>query len=137
MAETKFTTLRVYPDGPNEPGVDFKCANGFVTRVVSAVAESNLADADAVCRILNQHADGLGVISALDERGMWSNPETLKTAADEIDCDHSCDWMTHEYDTNFSMCRKSERGEYCPNDVAEALRGMFNCATLALAEGKQ
>ncbi len=123
--------LIVYPDGTDKPGVSFKCANGFVSRVVSAVAENNIPDAERVCEILNRHEEGLAIIEALDERGMWSNPETFKEAADEIDCDRSCDWLTYESDTNFSMCRKSERGEYCPNDIAETLRAMFNCAASA------
>lgn len=53
-------TLTVYPDGPRNPGIDFWCANGFVSRVVSAIANSDqigcLADARRVCDILNQQA---------------------------------------------------------------------------------
>lgn len=45
--------LIVYPDGTDKPGVEFWCANGFVSRVVSAVAEQNIPDAERVCKILN------------------------------------------------------------------------------------
>lgn len=54
------STLIVYPDGTDKPGVEFKCANGFVSRVVSAIANSDqmgcLADARRVCEILNREA---------------------------------------------------------------------------------
>lgn len=46
-------TLVVYPNGTDQPGVEFKCANGFVSRVVSAVAAQNIPDAERVCQILN------------------------------------------------------------------------------------
>jgi hypothetical protein len=48
-------TLIVYPEGTGEPGVSFPTANGFVARVVSAVAEDNIPDAERVCKILNAH----------------------------------------------------------------------------------
>jgi hypothetical protein len=51
-------TLIVYPDGSREPGVTFPTANGFVARVVSAVAEDNIPDAERVCKILNAHFAG-------------------------------------------------------------------------------
>ena len=50
-------SLIVYPDGTSEPGVEFPVANGFVSRVVSAVAEANIEDAVKVCAILNAHAE--------------------------------------------------------------------------------
>ncbi len=34
----------------------FQCANGFVSRVVAAVFAENRADAERVCKILNEHA---------------------------------------------------------------------------------
>lgn len=71
-------------------------------------------------------ADGRAIASsvmrALNERDMLLNPSTLRRAADEIDCDHSCESMWHEYDTNASGCRRSERGDYCPGDLAATLR---------------
>jgi hypothetical protein len=48
-------TLIAYPDGTRQPGVSFSTANGFVARVVSAVAEDNIPDAERVCKILNDH----------------------------------------------------------------------------------
>lgn len=47
--------LIVYPDGTDQPGVEFRCANGFVSRAVGAVAEVNIPDAERVCAILNAH----------------------------------------------------------------------------------
>jgi len=47
--------LIVYPDGTDKPGYGFRVANGFVSRVVSAVAGENLGDADEVARILNDY----------------------------------------------------------------------------------
>ncbi|WP_156510681.1 hypothetical protein [Labrenzia sp. OB1] len=34
----------------------FYCENGFVSRVVAAVFAENRADAERVCKILNEHA---------------------------------------------------------------------------------
>jgi hypothetical protein len=48
--------LTVYPDGTNEPGVEFWTADGFVSRCVSAIASENLPDAERVCRLLNAAA---------------------------------------------------------------------------------
>jgi hypothetical protein len=47
--------LIVYPNGTDKPGVTFPVANGFVSRVVSAVADVNIPDAEHVCAILNAH----------------------------------------------------------------------------------
>lgn len=47
--------LVVYPEGTDRPGVEFRCANGFVCRVVSAVADVNIPDAEKVCAILNDY----------------------------------------------------------------------------------
>lgn len=52
---TRMDSLVVYPDGTDKPGVEFPVANGFVSRVVSAVAEANIGGADKVCAILNEH----------------------------------------------------------------------------------
>lgn len=46
--------LVVYPDGTDKPGVEFPIANGFVARVVGAVAENNIPDAQRVAAILNK-----------------------------------------------------------------------------------
>jgi hypothetical protein len=54
-ARNGMDTLTVYPDGTREPGISFPTANGFVARVVSAVAEDNIPDAERVCKILNAH----------------------------------------------------------------------------------
>lgn len=64
------------------------------------------------------------LLRALDEREMFLNPRALEEAADEIDCCPGCDWEWREWDTNASGCRKSERGEYCRNDVAGTLRAV-------------
>lgn len=74
---------------------------------------------------------------ALDERDLFSNPDMLDQAANEIDCGDFCDCIYREDDVNFSMCVKSDRGEYCPNDVAETLRAVAKVARKALsAEGE-
>lgn len=52
-------TLLVYPDQDTDPemkGVEIPVFNGFVSRVVSAVAENNIPDARRVARILNKDA---------------------------------------------------------------------------------
>lgn len=66
--------------------------------------------------------------AALYERDMFLNPDALEEAADEIDCCSGCDHVWHESDTNASGCYASERGEYCPNDVAETLRALARVA---------
>ena len=63
------------------------------------------------------------IMQALDERDMFLNPDTLDRAADEIDCS-LCEYAWTEWDTNASGCSASERGDYCPNDVAETLRAL-------------
>jgi len=68
------------------------------------------------------------VIDALNERDFFINPPLLRQAADEIDCDGSCEHIWHEGDTNASGCKRSENGEYCPNDVAETLRALAKVA---------
>ena len=49
--------LIVYPEGTDEPGVEFEVANGFVARVVAAVANNNIPDAERVAKILNKEAE--------------------------------------------------------------------------------
>lgn len=44
----------VYPDGTDQPGVKFATANGFVSRVVAAIAQTNIPDAQTVCDLLNR-----------------------------------------------------------------------------------
>ena len=51
------STLIVYPDGTDKPGVQFKCKSLLVSRIVSAVAHENIPDARVVCEILNRHHD--------------------------------------------------------------------------------
>lgn len=50
-------TLIIYPGGPHKPGITFEIANGFVGRVVSAIADNNIPDAERVCEILNKYFD--------------------------------------------------------------------------------
>lgn len=61
-------TLIVYPNGTDKPGLEFKCANGFVSRVVSAIANSDqmgcLRDAMTVCGILNREAYAAAIEAA-------------------------------------------------------------------------
>jgi hypothetical protein len=61
---------------------------------------------------------------ALDTRDLFINPDSLNRAADEIDCDRECESGWYEYDTGAGGCHKSDRGEYCRNDVAETLRAI-------------
>jgi hypothetical protein len=58
-------SLTVYPDGPDAPGLTFTTANGFVSRVVSAVADANTVDALRVCAILNAHFQNGGDVDGL------------------------------------------------------------------------
>jgi hypothetical protein len=44
-----------YPDGTDQPGVEFEVANGFVARVVGDIAERNIPDAEKVAAILNNY----------------------------------------------------------------------------------
>lgn len=69
---------------------------------------------------------------ALNERNLFSNPDFIEEIADEIDCERSCENIWWESDTNASGCRVSERGDYCPNDLAETLRAVAKVARAAL-----
>lgn len=44
-------------------------------------------------------------------------PQNIKAVVDEIDCCPGCDHVS-----NGGTCIGSERGDYCPNDLAETLR---------------
>jgi uncharacterized protein YlaI len=48
-------SLITYPNGTDQPGVTIPTINGFVSRVVSAVACENIPDAERVAKILNAH----------------------------------------------------------------------------------
>lgn len=48
-------SLITYPDGIDKPGVEIPTFNGFVSRIVSAVADNNIPDAERVAKILNAH----------------------------------------------------------------------------------
>jgi hypothetical protein len=62
--------LMIYPYGTDKPGVVFDVADGFVSRVVSAVAERNLPDAHRVAKLLNELPDDIraGVRRAPDRK---------------------------------------------------------------------
>lgn len=55
--------LIVYPDGTDKPGETFDVANGFVSRVVGAVADVNIPDAHEACKILNAHVAEQGGVT--------------------------------------------------------------------------
>lgn len=82
--------LIVYPDGTDKPGVEFKCANGFVSRVVSAVAQQNIPDAERVCQILNSaDAELTSVKARLVARSkamLWMR-DVLINIRDELETD--------------------------------------------------
>jgi hypothetical protein len=63
--------LIVYPDGVAQPGVEFETANGFVQRVVSAVANSGqmgcLPDAEETAEILNAYFAARAALSPSSE----------------------------------------------------------------------
>ena len=61
---------------------------------------------------------------ALNERDLFINPDCMEVAADEIDCCPGCESSWSEWDTGASGCKKSELGQYCPNDLAETLRSL-------------
>lgn len=73
-------------------------------------------------------ADVAELVKALNERDLFINPDLLDRAANEIDCGHPCAHIYEEGDVNYSMCVKSDRGDYCPNDVAETLRALAKVA---------
>lgn len=79
---------------------------------------------DAAARIEALKARVAELEGALNERDLFINPEALEEAANEIDCGPDCECIYREHDVNFSMCLKSDKGEYCPNDVAETLRAL-------------
>ena len=85
----------------------------------------------AGARTADEQLDALK--SALDERGLFSNPDDLDRAADKIDCGEECQCVTRDWDTGAAWCRKSDDGEYCPNDVAETLRAVAKVARAALS----
>lgn len=87
---------------------------------------------------LRSQPDMAEVREALDTRDLFSNPDLLDQAAEEIDCDGMCENIWREGDTNASGCYAAEKGEYCPNDVAETLREVAKVARSALdkLEGK-
>lgn len=59
---------------------------------------------------------------ALNARSLFANPDFLDEIADELDCGGMCDQITREWDTGAAWCNRSEKGGYCPNDLAETLR---------------
>lgn len=73
--------------------------------------------------------------AALDERDLFLNPDLLDQAAGEIDCCPDCERVWREYDTNASGCGASERGDYCPNDVAETLRALAKLSRALTPQG--
>lgn len=66
----------------------------------------------------------MDLVEALDSRCLFINPDIMDRSADEIDCAGNCESAWHEWDTNASGCRASERGDHCANDVAETLRAL-------------
>lgn len=75
-------TLIVYPAETHEPGVEIPVFNGFVSRVVSAVAEHNIPDAQRVATILNNVEQQRKVGFDLAE---WCRVERQKLAVDGYD----------------------------------------------------
>jgi hypothetical protein len=73
------------------------------------------------------------LLSALNERDLFNNPDLLEEHAEEIDCSDDCENFIRECDVNTGNCRISERGGYCPNDLAETLRAL---AALARRDGE-
>lgn len=71
------------------------------------------------------------LIAALNERDLFINPHLMEQAADEIDCCPSCDFVWS------SQCIKSDRGDYCPNDVAETLRALAKVARATSQSGEE
>jgi len=67
--------------------------------------------------------DLMALFEALDQFDWLLNPDHMKAVAEEIDCDYQgCSNVWWESDTNASGCRRSENGEYCPNELACMLR---------------
>jgi hypothetical protein len=46
--------LITYPDGQQAEGNRIECANGFVQRCVSDVADRNIPDAETLAKLLNE-----------------------------------------------------------------------------------
>ena len=84
--------------------------------------------------IMNLRRERDGLREALDERGLFSNPDFMDEIANEIDCCPGCENVWWESDTNASGCGLSEKGGYCPNDLAETLRAVAKVARAALSK---
>lgn len=101
-------------------------------------ADELIKQIDAALDALRPQADltvtRTGFINALDEHGMWSNPDMFDQAAREIDCGAGCEHVWHESDTNAGGCHKADRGEFCPWEVAETLRGLERLARMEKGE---
>jgi hypothetical protein len=82
-------------------------------------------------RVRNCHRNAArlaAIEQALNARDLFINPHLMEAMAARIDCEDGCDHVWHEPDTNAGGCHRSERGEYCPNDLAETLRELARVA---------
>lgn len=119
-AMSRLVTFTVQLDIGDEEGDVRTVARNIIVGVERLMQECDrLAAEGAALR-----AENTRLREALDERDMFLNPQMLDKAADAIDCCPGCDKVSWESDTNYSECRASERGDYCPNDVAETLRAL-------------
>lgn len=98
----------------------------FIFELAAALRSVTLSERAHCGREVQADRDAL--LKALDERDLFLNPHMLDEAADEIDCGDGCEKVSYDYSCNYSECRAREKGEYCPNDVAETLRALAKAA---------
>ncbi|MBN9458485.1 MAG: hypothetical protein J0I54_17785 [Bosea sp.] len=83
-------------------------------------------------RLWNCHRNArrlAAIEQALNHRDLFINPDFMEEIAGEIDCAGSgCEHVWSEWDTGASGCTVSEKGTYCPNDLAETLRELARVA---------
>lgn len=67
-------SLTIYPDGTNKPGLNILTANGFVSRVVSAVSDVNIPDAVRAAKLLNAVYKLADAVRPFANLGVGSGP---------------------------------------------------------------
>ena len=105
------SSLIIYPDGTDKPGLEIPTANGFVSRVVSAVADANIPDAERVAKTLNL-IDGLGAVVQYRGLGNISPRDWLTLAAFD---------SRYRADKYAAACSDSTHWEYRVADLGDQL----------------
>lgn len=109
------SSLIIYPDGTDKPGLEIPTANAFVSRVVSAVADANIPDAERVAKTLNL-IDGLGAV--VQYRGLGNiTPRDWLTAAAFRNRNRAYKYAAECSDSNYWEYRVVDLGDQ-PEDAA-------------------